>query len=128
MPSPSVSADWSPSLRCGAVVKAGAAFVPVDPRLPAERVSGMLADAGIAWGLTRAEDAGFNTDIEWASIDSAQMKAATSAYRSDRVGHEEWTRKAGLDDIAYIIFTSGSTGRPKAVAARTAASPTCIAP
>ncbi|WP_299489058.1 amino acid adenylation domain-containing protein, partial [uncultured Gordonia sp.] len=99
-----------------AIVKAGAAFVPVDPRLPSERISGMLADAGITWGLARVEDAGFNTDIEWASIDSAQMDADTASYPSGRVGQQEWTREAGLDDIAYIIFTSGSTGRPKAVA------------
>ena len=61
----------------------------------ASAITRMLADAGIAWGLTRVEDAGFNTDIEWASIDSAQMETDTAAYRSDRVRHEEWTRHAG---------------------------------
>ncbi|WP_258382621.1 non-ribosomal peptide synthetase, partial [Streptomyces sp. NTH33] len=85
-----------------AVAKAGAAFLPVDPGHPAERVALMLRDAGPAVTLTAEEVAGLLA----APPDDVPDHRPTDA---DRV------RPLHLDDPAYVIYTSGSTGIPKGV-------------
>ncbi|MDF3293283.1 non-ribosomal peptide synthetase [Streptomyces silvisoli] len=85
-----------------AVAKAGAAFLPVDPGYPPERVAAMLRDAAPAVALDAAEVAALLT----APDGPASEKQPTDA---DRV------RPLDLDDPAYVIYTSGSTGTPKGV-------------
>ncbi|MEU2057650.1 non-ribosomal peptide synthetase [Streptomyces bungoensis] len=85
-----------------AVAKAGAAFLPVDPGYPAERVALMLRDADPAVTLTAEEVAGLLT----APPDGTPGHRPTDA---DRI------RPLHLDDPAYVIYTSGSTGTPKGV-------------
>ncbi|WP_042368093.1 non-ribosomal peptide synthetase [Streptacidiphilus neutrinimicus] len=85
-----------------AVTKAGAAFLPVDPGYPAERVALMLGDAAPAVTLHAAEVA----DLLAAATDGLPEHRPTDA---DRV------RPLDLDDPAYVIYTSGSTGTPKGV-------------
>ncbi len=93
------------------VLKAGAAYVPVDPTYPAERVKLMLEDSGARLALTTQ------------SCDHA-VGAITGAprFRLDR----DWPQLAGFScedlpsvneplDLAYVIYTSGSTGRPRGV-------------
>jgi amino acid adenylation domain-containing protein len=77
-----------------AVLKSGAAYVPVDPATPADRVSFMLADAGVVALLTES-----NIIRELAS-------ASRRVIASDEID---------LDTLACIIYTSGSTGQPKGV-------------
>ncbi|MFJ5534654.1 non-ribosomal peptide synthase/polyketide synthase [Streptomyces sp. NPDC093261] len=85
-----------------AVAKAGAAFLPVDPGYPAERVARMLRDAAPAVTLDAAEVA----DLLAAPADGGPEHRPTDA---DRV------RTLDVDDPAYVIYTSGSTGTPKGV-------------
>ncbi|MFD3733820.1 non-ribosomal peptide synthase/polyketide synthase [Streptomyces sp. NPDC058632] len=85
-----------------AVAKAGAAFLPVDPGYPAERVALMLRDADPAVTLTAEEVA----DLLAAPPGSTPGHRPTD---TDRV------RPLHLDDPAYVIYTSGSTGTPKGV-------------
>ncbi|MFD9741433.1 amino acid adenylation domain-containing protein [Umezawaea sp. NPDC059074] len=73
-----------------AVWKAGAAYLPIDPELPARRVELMLADAAPALVLTGGEDSG---DVP----------------STDPAG------RARAENPAYVIYTSGSTGTPKGV-------------
>ncbi|MCW2283819.1 amino acid adenylation domain-containing protein [Rhodoblastus acidophilus] len=93
-----------------AVAKAGHAYVPIDPRLPAARVRQMIEAAGIAafvtsGALPAAEEAGL--PILNLSRDAASIAAASPARAA---------RTATADDpTAYVIFTSGSTGAPKGV-------------
>ncbi|KAH8200407.1 hypothetical protein TruAng_005436 [Truncatella angustata] len=94
-----------------AVLKAGAAFVPLSPKSPTERKRGVIADTGAQLLLTtkhllhvcRQEDLGINV----VAVDSIDYDACP-AVTPDRV----WL---GADDTAYVLCTSGSTGRPKAV-------------
>ncbi|MGW4551986.1 amino acid adenylation domain-containing protein, partial [Streptomyces violaceorubidus] len=90
-----------------AVVKAGAAYVPVDPSYPADRIAYVLQDAGPCLVVTdRDTQPVLPESTETVLIDEADV----SGYSSDAV--VEW---AGLGDPAYVIYTSGSTGRPKGV-------------
>jgi amino acid adenylation domain-containing protein len=92
-----------------AVLRAGAAYLPVDPGYPAERVSYMLADARPVCVLADGPVAGAAVDAVLApdgtgpTADAVLASAALSGARP-RPGHP-----------AYVIYTSGSTGRPKGV-------------
>ncbi|MBY8883645.1 non-ribosomal peptide synthase/polyketide synthase [Streptomyces sp. PTM05] len=85
-----------------AVAKTGAAFLPVDPGYPQERIELMLRDAAPALTL----DAGEVADLLAASPDDGSAHRPTDTDR---------TRPLDLDDPAYVIYTSGSTGTPKGV-------------
>ncbi|MEU0677662.1 amino acid adenylation domain-containing protein, partial [Streptomyces sp. NPDC006172] len=92
------------------VWQTGAAYVPIDPAFPTERVTGMLADAAARVLVTRAgHDTG---DFDGTVVRTDGAEAETIAAQ------EAWTPPldAYLDDLAYVIYTSGSTGRPKGVA------------
>ncbi|MFC4608756.1 non-ribosomal peptide synthetase [Streptomyces maoxianensis] len=96
------------------VLKAGAAFLPIDVRNPARRVEELLHDAQVRFCLTettacaKAEGGDCTTilleDIasDDATVDEHQRAALTAAA-------------PGPDDLAYVIYTSGSTGKPKGV-------------
>jgi amino acid adenylation domain-containing protein len=92
------------------VLKAGAAFVPLDPCYPASRLAYMLADSGADILLTQAELAEelpphpgtvLRLDADWPAIARRPAAPVPSG--------------AGPDDLAYVVYTSGSTGRPKGV-------------
>ncbi|MFE7813011.1 non-ribosomal peptide synthase/polyketide synthase [Streptomyces sp. NPDC057433] len=85
-----------------AVAKAGAAFLPVDPGYPAERVALMLRDADPAVTLTAEEVAGL-------------LAAPPDGTPGHRPADTDRVRPLDLDDPAYVIHTSGSTGTPKGV-------------
>lgn len=93
-----------------AVLKAGAAYIPLDPSYPEERLHVMIEDAGITVVLTQASWAHLlqtgNTeciclDQEWGAI----------AQESD----ENLSIHCTGEQLAYVIYTSGSTGVPKGV-------------
>ncbi|MEV5898327.1 non-ribosomal peptide synthetase, partial [Nonomuraea fuscirosea] len=90
------------------VLKAGAAYLPVDPAYPAERIAYALADAGAAYVIS--EDAlgdRLPDDVPRLPVDDpAESGAPVAAER----------RTPAPDHPAYVIHTSGSTGRPKGVA------------
>ncbi|MCZ4076318.1 non-ribosomal peptide synthase/polyketide synthase [Rhodococcus sp. H36-A4] len=99
-----------------AVAKAGAAWVPVDPEYPTDRVRHMLSDSGALVGITsstRVDE--LPGTCEWWAIDNAEFEEAVAGYPADGVSDEDRTAPLRLDHPAYIIYTSGSTGLPKGV-------------
>ncbi|MBP2405848.1 non-ribosomal peptide synthetase [Streptomyces syringium] len=93
-----------------AVVKAGAAYVPVDPDYPAERIGWILEDARPALLLTTVEVAPAlpKTGVPTLLLDTADGIAADRPDTAPELVLPE-------NAAAYVIFTSGSTGRPKGV-------------
>ncbi|GHF94804.1 MULTISPECIES: non-ribosomal peptide synthetase [Amycolatopsis] len=89
-----------------AVLKAGGAYLPLDPSLPAGRLGFMLADAGVTTVLTQSALAG-NLPVPPDSLVLLETAREEPATPIAAVVHPE--------QLAYVIYTSGSTGRPKGV-------------
>ncbi|NIF75636.1 amino acid adenylation domain-containing protein, partial [Burkholderia sp. Ap-962] len=92
-----------------AALKAGAAYVPIDPSYPAERIAYMIADCAPAAILTHLDA------LPEALRDSGApcLDPREVAVPGDDPGVPEVTAAPG--DLAYLIYTSGSTGEPKGV-------------
>ncbi|WP_274543380.1 non-ribosomal peptide synthetase [Streptomyces sp. DH-12] len=90
-----------------AVLKAGAAYLPLDPAYPAARVAHMVADARPALVLTTTEHRPAETAgtpvVLWDTLDVTDQRT-DDPVTALSAGHP-----------AYVIYTSGSTGRPKGV-------------
>ncbi|MCX4775570.1 non-ribosomal peptide synthetase [Streptomyces sp. NBC_01264] len=101
--------DWLAAVL--AVFKAGGAYLPIEPHLPAERIEAMLARAGC--GLVITEPAATATlQPALASRPEVRTLFVDTAYGEEHAGTD-----LGIDvtpdQLAYIYFTSGSTGEPK---------------
>ena len=104
-----------------AVAATGAAFVPVDPRHPADRVAFMLEDSTAALIVTTVAD----RDLTAAGVaalggalvlDDPAIEAELARYDVSPLGRHELRAAPHPDQTAYLIYTSGTSGRPKAVA------------
>ncbi|WP_226438027.1 amino acid adenylation domain-containing protein, partial [Rhodococcus yananensis] len=96
-----------------AIVRAGGAWVPIDPDHPAERTTYILESAAPACVVTTSRDrAGLPAGTDAIDVDLLDYDALDSrpVTDSDRLA------PVRLDNTAYVIYTSGSTGRPKGVA------------
>ncbi|MDN2501962.1 amino acid adenylation domain-containing protein, partial [Nocardia nova] len=103
-----------------AAAKTGAAFVPIDPRLPADRVAFLLDDSGATFGITRTGSADIGTIDPHRHIDRLVLDDPETVHALDTESGAPITdteRGATLtpDRTAYLIYTSGSTGTPKGV-------------
>ncbi|MFD3457918.1 amino acid adenylation domain-containing protein [Streptomyces sp. NPDC058691] len=101
-----------------AVVKAGGAYLPVDPGYPVERIAHMLTDAAPALVLTTADVEPVLAVEDPASIlvlDARETVAALGRLSPMPVVDAERQSPLLPRHPAYVIYTSGSTGRPKGV-------------
>ncbi len=104
--------ERSAALLVGAlgILKAGAAYVPLDPTYPPDRLAFMLADAQVPLVVTQASlvgsSAAHGAPCVCLDADAAALAAAPATNPSSG---------ACDDDLAYVIYTSGSTGQPKGV-------------
>lgn len=105
-----IIADRSPYMIVGilAVLKAGGAYLPIDPFYPDDRINYMLDDSRSCVILTQTKLMRESIGISLPKIDIENM----FLYREDAVNLKEM-HKPG--DLAYVIYTSGSTGNPKGV-------------
>ena len=99
-----------------AVAKTGAAFVPVDPDYPGERIGHMLTDCGAVVGVTVTAHRGALPDtVAWLDLHDPAVVAAVAARSGAPVTDADRRAPLRLDHVAYVIYTSGSTGTPKGV-------------
>ncbi|MFD2334352.1 amino acid adenylation domain-containing protein [Cohnella sp. GCM10020058] len=132
-----IVSERSPALLAGiyGILKAGAAYLPLDPSHPEERIAYSLADSGarlllvspgmreraVGWKITTEGGLAFVELEAWPiaghDIDREAASAAAELALSPavRAGSSVRKRGAGPEDLAYLIYTSGSTGRPKGV-------------
>ncbi|MGW6933610.1 non-ribosomal peptide synthase/polyketide synthase [Lentzea sp. NPDC054927] len=90
-----------------AVIKAGAAYVPLDPDYPAERLAYLLTDSAAPVLLTQSHLDLPETGARTLFLDAPDAWSGEPTHNPEPV--------ATPDDGAYLIYTSGSTGRPKGV-------------
>ncbi|MFH8766315.1 amino acid adenylation domain-containing protein [Streptomyces althioticus] len=89
------------------ILKAGAAYLPLDPHQPMERLVGMVADA--ACPVVLSDRGPGDRPEQWLRLATVEAEGATG-------DHPPTGADRAQDRAAYVIFTSGSTGRPKGVA------------
>jgi amino acid adenylation domain-containing protein len=90
------------------VLKAGGAYLPLDPAYPADRVAYILEDSGAALVLAQEGTRGLLPEVagvEVLLLDDGTADSADAAPESP----------PSPENLAYVIYTSGSTGRPKGV-------------
>ncbi|KGC09274.1 hybrid non-ribosomal peptide synthetase/type I polyketide synthase [Burkholderia gladioli] len=92
------------------VLKAGAAYVPIDPAYPAERLAYMLEDCRPRVLLTQAA---VRAGLPEHAFETLSLDADAAVF--DAMPDSQPTRRTLAEHLAYVIYTSGSTGRPKGV-------------
>ncbi|MDG4857634.1 amino acid adenylation domain-containing protein [Streptomyces sp. T-3] len=101
-----------------AVMKTGAAYLPVDPEYPPERIGFVLQDAAPALLLT-TRDTELPTHVTAGAVgvrlDTPQTHEAVRAQPTSNLADRELCGPLAANRPAYVIHTSGSTGRPKGV-------------
>jgi len=104
--------DRSPAMAVAAlaVLKAGAAYIPLDPIHPVDRLMFMLKDSGaqVVISVNRMMESFSAGAVKVITLDGDAEKIAAQSTAKPDSG-------VGPDDLAYIIYTSGSTGQPKGV-------------
>lgn len=99
-----------------AILKAGAAYVPVDSSAPANRNAYIFSDCAVRYVITRNPD---GTGLDTATDRISHFEIANDALhdiallQASKTQHSDTT--AIPDNLAYILYTSGSTGKPKGV-------------
>lgn len=106
-----VALDRSPEMLITllAILKSGAAYLPLDPAYPHDRIAYMLTDSSARMVVTSQKYAGrLNMSVTEVEVEKALVESAGLATSEPAV-------LTGGNDLAYILYTSGSTGNPKGV-------------
>lgn len=101
-----------------AVLKAGAAYLPLDPDYPADRIAFMLKDAQPAFIMTNTKAANHIPPVENVPkivLDDPELAEKLNTYPADNPDNTDRTQPLSPLNTAYVIYTSGSTGVPKGV-------------
>ncbi|MCP4214201.1 MAG: amino acid adenylation domain-containing protein, partial [bacterium] len=91
------------------ILKSGAAYLPIEPTYPLDRIDYMLADSNVRILITNPGD------VSEGSVE-AKVPVILSPFQNHEPIGESQEPQVSLNDAVYIIYTSGSTGRPKGVA------------
>jgi amino acid adenylation domain-containing protein len=103
-----------------AVAKTGAAYVPVDPGYPTDRIAHMLTDSGARLGVTGREQVAALAEVpgaveSWLILGSPDVEIDCAAVSAAPITDADRIAPLRAAHPAYLIYTSGSTGTPKAV-------------
>lgn len=90
------------------ILKAGAAYLPIDPSYPPERQQFMVSDASVQWILAQGHLPKLETTAAVFKLDDDWPQLANESTANPLPINT-------ADDLAYVIYTSGSTGKPKGV-------------
>lgn len=90
-----------------AILKAGAAYMPINPDYPDDRISYMISDSDCKLLLVSSDLSKRISDIQKLIINKNELQLKSSFNNISK-----------SDDLAYVIYTSGSTGKPKGVMIR----------
>lgn len=88
------------------IIKSGAAYVPIDPEYPRERITYIISDCKAKFVVAYQENLDWLTDVELIRLDEP-LRINQSVENPIRVNQSS--------DLAYVIYTSGTTGKPKGV-------------
>ncbi|GAB2558661.1 amino acid adenylation domain-containing protein [Nocardia heshunensis] len=111
-----ISRSLESVLAVWAIAKAGAAYVPVDPKYPPDRIEYLLSDSGAMLGVTTsAHRAQLGDGVSWLVLDDPEVEARIEARPAHPISYADRVRALTEQHPAYVIYTSGSTGRPKGV-------------
>ncbi|MFN6487000.1 MULTISPECIES: amino acid adenylation domain-containing protein [unclassified Nostoc] len=94
------------------ILKAGAAYVPIDPNYPQERIGFMLEDSGTSVLLTQSF---LLEQLPLANLEKSCQVICLDEETFPEALKENPRPQSTPHDLAYVIYTSGSTGRPKGV-------------
>ncbi|WP_328584779.1 non-ribosomal peptide synthetase [Streptomyces sp. NBC_00370] len=97
------------------VWRCGAAYVPVDPAYPQDRVAFVLKDAGVRVVVRETSVFPELPMGEWEVVELREPPVPGEVQESDGSVQRSVAEAPGPDDLAYVIYTSGSTGTPKGV-------------
>ncbi len=100
-----------------AIMRAGAAYVPVDPFAPAETLATIIDDCGMELVITHQPRlAAFEKAATLVKVSDSVRAFDLTARSDDLAGTDPADPVGGLaDDLAYVMYTSGSTGTPKGI-------------
>ena len=105
---------WRSYVAMLAVLKIHAAYVPLDPGFPPDRLQYIVEDANVAMILSLSHLKDLLPEVAAVTVCLDDVQAQIDAKDSSRLGSAD--HGGTKDELAYIIYTSGSTGRPKGVA------------
>lgn len=92
------------------IMKAGAAYIPIDPKFPSDRICAIAEDSGLKFIVSKSGYHKSGSELGARVIDLDRVEATISGQPATGIDV-----KPEPGDLAYIIYTSGSTGRPKGV-------------
>lgn len=92
-----------------AVIKAGGAYLPIEPSYPTERINYMLEDSGAALAVC---DESYTEVLERITCEQKWLYSGQELLRQS---NEEVVSGNTINSLAYVIYTSGTTGKPKGV-------------
>jgi len=95
------------------VLKTGAAYVPLDPEYPANRVGFILEDCAAVLLIT--SEALANRTAEFAGVRFVMEAIEREILSQSTQPLDHWATGVSPEDLCYVIYTSGTTGRPKGV-------------
>ena len=97
------------------IIKAGAAYVPLDPSYPLARLEYMLRDAAVSVVLTERRLQQLASEVAAAAECGRQCSVWMKRHWAELGSGENLAVAVDSENLAYIIYTSGSTGQPKGV-------------